>query len=79
LLYGQSIPAENPKTQILRKMLDEEGEEVFLEWVPSHKGITGNEMADIEAKTPLDDVIHSTEKYPSQDLVEWLSTKAIES
>jgi hypothetical protein len=33
----------NPKTQTLRKMLDEE----------DHKGITGNKMADIEAKTYL--------------------------
>jgi ribonuclease HI len=40
----------------IRIMLDEEGERVSLVWVPGHKGITWNEMADIEAKTALDDV-----------------------
>jgi ribonuclease HI len=44
----------NPKTRILRKMI-EEGAKVSLVCVPGHKGITGNEMADIEAKTTLDD------------------------
>jgi ribonuclease HI len=55
----------NPKTRILRKMIDEEGAKVSLVWVPGHKGITGNEMADIEAKTALDDVIYPTEPYGS--------------
>jgi hypothetical protein len=36
-------------------------------------------MIDIEAKTALDDVIHSTETYPPQDLAKWLTTKAIYS
>jgi hypothetical protein len=38
-------------------MIDEEGEKVSLVWVPGHKSITGNEMADIEAKpAPIWDV-----------------------
>jgi hypothetical protein len=49
---------------------------VSLVWV---SGITGNEMADIEAKIILYDVIHPTETYPPQDLAKWLTTKAIES
>jgi ribonuclease HI len=48
-------------------MLDEEGEKVSSVYVPGHKGITGNEMADIEAKTVFDDVIHQTETYAPQD------------
>jgi hypothetical protein len=31
-----------------------------------HKGITGNELANIEAKTVLVDVIHPTKTYPAQ-------------
>jgi ribonuclease HI len=38
-------------------MLDEERENVSLVWLPGHEGITGNIMADMEAKTALDDVI----------------------
>jgi hypothetical protein len=45
-------------------MLDKEEETVSL----GHKSITGNEIADIEAKT-----------YPPQELGKWLTTKAIES
>jgi hypothetical protein len=34
-------------------------------------------MADKETKTALEDVIHPTTTYPPQDLVKWLTTKAI--
>jgi hypothetical protein len=69
----------NPKTRILRKMrekmLDEEREKVSFVWAL----ITGNEIANIEAKTSLDDVIHPTETYRPQELAKWLTIKAIES
>jgi ribonuclease HI len=47
-------PAKNPKTQTIRKMLDHEGPRITLLWVPSHKGIPGNEKADQVAKEALD-------------------------
>jgi hypothetical protein len=68
----------NPKTRILRKMrgkmLDEERQKVSFVW--AH--ITGNEIANIAAKTSLDDVIHPTETYPLQELAKWLTFKSIE-
>jgi hypothetical protein len=36
-------------------LLDKEGGNVSLIWVPRHKGIAGNEQANIEAKTALKD------------------------
>jgi ribonuclease HI len=73
----------NPKTRKLRQLLDEEGEKVSLVWVPGHKDITWNKMADIETRTALAldvvIVIHPTETYPPQDLAKWLTIKTIES
>jgi hypothetical protein len=56
-------PTENPKTQTIRKILDHEGPRITLLWVPSHKGIPGNEKADQAAKTTLDEDIATTEKW----------------
>jgi hypothetical protein len=39
-------PKNKPKTQTIRKVLDQEGLRITLLWVPSHKGIPGNEKAD---------------------------------
>jgi hypothetical protein len=33
----------------------------------------------LDEKAALDDVIHSSETYPAQELAKWLTTKAIES
>jgi ribonuclease HI len=46
-------PTKNPKTQTIRKMLDQEGPRNTLLWVTSHKGIPGNEKADQAAKKVL--------------------------
>jgi hypothetical protein len=43
----------NPKTQTIRKMLDQEGPRITLLWVPSHKGILGNEKANQAANEAL--------------------------
>jgi ribonuclease HI len=47
-------PTKNPKTQTIINMLDHEGPRITLLWVPSHKGIPGNEKADQAAKEALD-------------------------
>jgi hypothetical protein len=38
-------PTKNPKTQTIRKILDQEGPITTLLRFPSHKGIQGNEKA----------------------------------
>jgi ribonuclease HI len=55
-------PTKNRKTQTLRKMLDQKGPTITLLWVPSHKGIPGNEKADQAAKEALDVDIPTTER-----------------
>jgi ribonuclease HI len=55
-------PTKNPKTQTIRKMLDQEGPRITLLWVPSHKGIPVNEKADQAAKKALHEDISSTER-----------------
>jgi hypothetical protein len=61
-------PTKNPKTQTIRKMLDQEGPRITLPLVPSHKGIPGNEKADQAAKKTLNEDIPTTERYPPDDL-----------
>jgi ribonuclease HI len=54
-------PTKSPKKQTIRKILDHEGPKITLLWVPSHKGITGNEKADQAEKETLDEDISTTE------------------
>jgi hypothetical protein len=69
------IKSKNPKTLSLRKLLDEEREKITLLWVPGRMGIPGNEIADEEAKATLKYDLLATEKYPSQDLINWIKTE----
>jgi hypothetical protein len=62
-------PTKNPKTQTIRKMLDQEGPRItFL-----HKGIPDNKKADQTAKEALNEEIPTTERYPPEDLKKWLT------
>jgi ribonuclease HI len=45
-------PTNNPKTQSIRKILDQEGTRITLQWVLSHKEIPSNERADQAANIP---------------------------
>jgi ribonuclease HI len=47
-------PTKNPKTQTIRKMLDHEGLTITLLWVPSHKGMPGNNRANQATKEALE-------------------------
>jgi hypothetical protein len=65
-------PTKNTKTQTIKKMLDHDGPRITLLWVPSLKGIPGNEKADYAVKEALDEDISTTERYPQDDLKKWL-------
>jgi ribonuclease HI len=66
-------PRNNPKTQTIRNMMDQEGPRITVLWVPSHKGIPGNEKADQAAKKALDENIPTTEICLPDDLKKWLT------
>jgi ribonuclease HI len=59
----------------LRKLLEDEIEKVAHHWVPGHMEIPGNEIADEEAKAALENDLLATEKYPRQDLINWIKTE----
>jgi phosphoribosylformylglycinamidine (FGAM) synthase PurS component len=50
----------NPKTQTVRKLLEQEGSKITLFCVPSHVGIPGNEDTDNAVKKSLDKNIQET-------------------
>jgi ribonuclease HI len=60
-----------------KKLLDEKGEKITLLWVPGNMGIPENEAANKEAKTALENILLPTEKYPPQDLINWIKTEVI--
>jgi hypothetical protein len=66
-------PTKNPKTQIIRMMLNHEGPRIILLWVPSHVRIPGNEKADQAVKEAPGKDISTTERYPPDDLKKWLT------
>jgi hypothetical protein len=43
--------------------------------VPRHIRIPVNEIADEDAKSALEDDLLATEKYPPQDLINWIKTE----
>jgi hypothetical protein len=64
------------KTPNNSKLIDKESTRVTLLWVLSHVGIPGNGTADNAAQEALNEEIHNTEKYPPQDLIEWIKKKS---
>jgi hypothetical protein len=71
-------PTKNPKTQTTTKMLDHEGTTITLIWVPSHKGIPGNEKADQAAKRLLDEDTSTTERYPQRRSEEMVDRRGLQ-
>jgi hypothetical protein len=55
--------------------LDEKEEKITLLWVLEQVKIPGNEGIDEEAKITLAEKLLPTEKYPSQDLINYESTR----
>jgi hypothetical protein len=66
-------PTKSPKTQTIRKMLEQEEPRITLQWVPNHKGITGNEKAEQATIEALDEDIPTTERYPPDNLKKWFT------
>jgi hypothetical protein len=67
------INSKNSKTLSLRKLLEEEREKFALLWVPGCKHfciILGATWEYQEMKCP-----GATEKYPPQDLINWIKTE----
>jgi hypothetical protein len=62
----------NPKTRIIRKLIDNLRNRISLIWVPSHAGISGNEAAEQAAKNALTEEIDNQETFPPQDLIKWM-------
>jgi hypothetical protein len=58
----------NPKTRIIRKLIDNPGNQISLIWVPRNAGISWNE----EAKDALTEENDNRETYPPQDLIKWM-------
>jgi hypothetical protein len=64
----------NPKTQTIRKLMDEQGGKITLLWVSGHVGITNNENADTATKKALTERIQSTEKHSKPQKVDRTET-----
>jgi hypothetical protein len=54
---------------LIRKLIDQASTNITLLWVPSH------ETAYDAAKEALNEKIHHTETYPTQDLIAWIKEK----
>jgi ribonuclease HI len=64
--------SKNPKTQLIRKLIDEASTNITLLWVSSHVGLPGNETTNDAAKEALNEEIHHTGTYPPQNLIKWI-------
>ena len=67
----QKIKSRNSLVIRIKKELQnikEKDKEVILEWIPSHVGIKGNEMADDKAKKALDRNTYRKVKYSYEDI-----------
>jgi hypothetical protein len=58
------------KTQTIRKIMDQQCGKITLLWVPGHMGIICN-----VTKEALNEQIKSIEKYPAQNLTNWIKRK----
>jgi hypothetical protein len=63
----------NSKSQIIRKLLEQEGDKLTLLWVLSPVLIPGNEETNNVANESLDENLVITEKDPPQKFVKWIT------
>jgi ribonuclease HI len=67
--------SKSPKTQTIRKLMDQKPSKITLLWILRHVGIPGNDTADEVVKKALDEEIQHNEKFPPQDLIKWMKNK----
>jgi ribonuclease HI len=62
-----------PKTQTIRKQLEQQEAKITLLWLPNHVRIQENKEVDNVAKESLDKNLEKTQEYPPQDLANWMT------
>ena len=69
-----NISNDNTYVSQIRNILIDKYPDILLLWVPSHCGITGNEFADVTAKSAEKSPIHTHSNFDKHDLNKFITT-----